>query len=170
MRLESTHSSTRTGRRLPFMSQGRSLVARRASTGASAVELAVLLPFIMAILFGIIEWGFLLYDKAMITNAAREGARFGIVLTPALPACPPGTRKTTAEIQARALAYCSGKTIAIVGGGTCLATVTRPACPQFGNQLTVRVDYTYNGTALLRLYQIMAGPITLSSTATMVYE
>jgi Flp pilus assembly protein TadG len=31
------------------------------------------------LLFGIIEFGIILYDKAMITNASREGARAGIV-------------------------------------------------------------------------------------------
>ena len=47
--------------------------------GASAVEFAIILPLLLVLLFGIIEFGFLLYNKAMITNAAREGARAGIV-------------------------------------------------------------------------------------------
>ena len=34
------------------------------------------------LLFGIIEFGIILYDKAMITNASREGARAGIVFDP----------------------------------------------------------------------------------------
>jgi hypothetical protein len=47
--------------------------------GASAVEFAIVLPLLLLLLFGIVEFGFLLYNKAMITNAAREGARAGIV-------------------------------------------------------------------------------------------
>ena len=47
--------------------------------GASAVEFALVLPLLMLILFGIIEFGLLMYNKAMITNASREGARRGIV-------------------------------------------------------------------------------------------
>lgn len=48
-------------------------------SGASAVELALLLPVLMMILFGIIEFGLALYQQAVLTNASREGARLGIV-------------------------------------------------------------------------------------------
>jgi hypothetical protein len=47
--------------------------------GASAVEFAIVLPVLIILLFGIIEFSLILYDKAMITNACREGARTGIV-------------------------------------------------------------------------------------------
>jgi Flp pilus assembly protein TadG len=52
---------------------------RRSESGASAVEFALLLPLLMMILFGIIEFGFALYRQAILTNASREGARLGIV-------------------------------------------------------------------------------------------
>jgi Flp pilus assembly protein TadG len=51
----------------------------RSESGASAVEFALLLPVLMMILFGIIEFGFALYRQAILTNASREGARLGIV-------------------------------------------------------------------------------------------
>ena len=47
--------------------------------GASLVEFALVLPLLMLILWGIIEFGLLLYNKQVITNASREGARAGIV-------------------------------------------------------------------------------------------
>ena len=47
--------------------------------GGSLVEFAVIAPLLFVILFGIIEFGILIYDKAVITNASREGARAGIV-------------------------------------------------------------------------------------------
>ena len=47
-------------------------------SGASAVEFALLLPVLLLFLFGIIEFSVLFYNKAMITNASREGARAGI--------------------------------------------------------------------------------------------
>lgn len=43
--------------------------------GAAAVEFALVLPVLLLILFGIIEFGIILYDKAVITNASREAAR-----------------------------------------------------------------------------------------------
>ncbi len=51
----------------------------RSESGASAVEFALLLPVLMMILFGIIEFGIALYQQAVLTNASREGARAGIV-------------------------------------------------------------------------------------------
>jgi hypothetical protein len=47
--------------------------------GVAIVEFAIVLPLLAILLFGIIEFGFIIYNKAMITNASREGARIGIV-------------------------------------------------------------------------------------------
>lgn len=43
------------------------------------VEFAIILPVLILFLFGIVEFGLLLYNQQVITNASREGARFGIV-------------------------------------------------------------------------------------------
>ena len=47
--------------------------------GASAVEFAIVLPVLLLLLFGTIEFGVLFFNKAVITNASREGARRGVV-------------------------------------------------------------------------------------------
>jgi Flp pilus assembly protein TadG len=47
--------------------------------GAAVVEFAVILPLLLLILFGIVEFGFIFYDQALLTNASREGARRAIV-------------------------------------------------------------------------------------------
>jgi Flp pilus assembly protein TadG len=49
--------------------------------GQSIVEFALVLPLLLLLVFGIIEFGFFLFNKQMITNAAREGARAGIIAT-----------------------------------------------------------------------------------------
>ena len=61
------------------MKNGQGSVMIRDEHGGSLVEFAIVMPLLFVILFGIIEFGILLYDKAMITNASREGARAGIV-------------------------------------------------------------------------------------------
>ena len=43
--------------------------------GSAAVEMALVLPFLMVILMGIIEFGRVLYSHQVITNAAREASR-----------------------------------------------------------------------------------------------
>ena len=47
--------------------------------GLSIVEFAIILPLFLLLFFGIIEFGVLMYDKAVLTDASREGARLGIV-------------------------------------------------------------------------------------------
>lgn len=43
--------------------------------GASAIEFALILPLILTLMIGIIEFGFLFNQQISITQAAREGAR-----------------------------------------------------------------------------------------------
>lgn len=43
--------------------------------GAAAVELAIILPLLLVLVGGIIDFGRLLYAEVMVTNAAREGVR-----------------------------------------------------------------------------------------------
>src|SRR5512136_1032685 len=59
--------------------KGRTVRSLNKGRGASAVEFALILPLLVILIFGIIEFSLALYDKAMITNASREGARSGIV-------------------------------------------------------------------------------------------
>ncbi len=47
--------------------------------GAAAVELALLLPVLIAIIFGISQFGIAFNNWIIITNAAREGARLASV-------------------------------------------------------------------------------------------
>lgn len=47
--------------------------------GSAVLEMALILPFLLMLLFGIIEFSRVLSVKQVITNAAREGARAGAV-------------------------------------------------------------------------------------------
>lgn len=47
--------------------------------GVALVEFGLILPLLILLLFGIVEFGLLLFNKQVITNASREGARAGIV-------------------------------------------------------------------------------------------
>jgi len=51
----------------------------RNEKGATVVEFAFILPLLLFLIFAIIEFALLLYNKAMVTNAARAGARTGLV-------------------------------------------------------------------------------------------
>ena len=52
----------------------------RDQNGGAAVEFALIAPLLILFLFGIIEFGLLEYNKLILTNASREGARAGVVM------------------------------------------------------------------------------------------
>ena len=49
--------------------------ARLEERGQSIVEFALVLPFLLIILFSIFEFGFILSDEIQLANAARDAAR-----------------------------------------------------------------------------------------------
>jgi Flp pilus assembly pilin Flp len=55
------------------------VMAHRDQDGAAAVEFALLLPLLVLLLFGIIEFGFAFSTRIQATNAAREAARLAVV-------------------------------------------------------------------------------------------
>jgi Flp pilus assembly protein TadG len=50
----------------------------KGTRGVAAVEFGLVLPLLMMILTGIIEYGYILSLQVNLTNAVREGAREGI--------------------------------------------------------------------------------------------
>lgn len=53
--------------------------------GAAVVEFAVVLPLLLTILFGIIEYGWIFMVRQTLQTAAREGARIAILQTSTAP-------------------------------------------------------------------------------------
>jgi hypothetical protein len=51
---------------------------RKNQEGATVVEFAIVLPLLFLFTFGIIEFSLLLYNKAMLNNACREGTRAAV--------------------------------------------------------------------------------------------
>jgi Flp pilus assembly protein TadG len=49
----------------------------RDAGGNATVELALVLPFLLLVVAGIVDLGFLYWEKHILTNASREGARAG---------------------------------------------------------------------------------------------
>ena len=46
--------------------------------GGTLVEFAIVLPLLLILVFGIIEFSIILHNKSILTNATREGARAGV--------------------------------------------------------------------------------------------
>ena len=58
---------------------GLVLVGRFGRRGAAVVELAIVLPVLLLLVFGIIEFGHVAYVRHVLINAATVGARAAIV-------------------------------------------------------------------------------------------
>ncbi len=56
-----------------------SLLPLNNQRGASGLEFTLVFPLLLMVTFGIIEFGALMFDKAIVTNAAREATRAVIV-------------------------------------------------------------------------------------------
>ncbi|MGD8801344.1 MAG: pilus assembly protein [Desulfobacterales bacterium] len=104
--------------------------------GTSAVEFAIVLPLLVVFIFGIIEFGLVFYNKAMVTNASREAARAGIVYRD-----PP---VTAAEIQSVVDSYCGGMLVSFGSSPGAVTTVPSGECANHGDELVVNVAYRYD--------------------------
>ncbi len=65
-------------RRLKFQ---RMKVRSRERRGSAVVEFAVILPLLLTLLMGIIEFGWVFMVRQTLTNAAREGCRIAVLNT-----------------------------------------------------------------------------------------
>jgi Flp pilus assembly protein TadG len=113
---------------------------RRNQKGASAVEFAIILPVLVALFFGIVDFGLLIYDKQVITNASREGARAGVVQR--IP------RLSAAEIAGVVNAYAADHLVTFGARANPVTTVPSGSCAAFGQDLEVNVSYNYNFLAV----------------------
>ncbi|HJR76862.1 MAG TPA: TadE/TadG family type IV pilus assembly protein [Nitrospiraceae bacterium] len=127
--------------------------------GAAAAEFAILLPVLLTILFGIIEFGMIMYSREVVTNAAREGARAGIVQGP--------PKRTEGEIVAIANNYLTNTGIN-PANVTFNVTGEMLASP---NTLTVTATYPYN--FLIPYIPAVVGipsPLTITAQTVMRHE
>ena len=124
-----------------------------------AIEAALLLPMMVLLIFGMIEFSLLLYNRQVITNGSREGARAGIVQTL-------GPRVTDGEISTVVDQYCLNRLITFGSATGPSISVTRSGTV-FGADLTVRVTYDYD---FLVLTNFGFGPIQLAAETVMKLE
>lgn len=134
----------------------RWFIATRNQRGVAALEFAIILPLLILLLFGIIEFGLLIYNQHIITNASREGARSGIVAR--APALTSGELQTGIDNLIKN--YCQDKLITFGSASDPVVTVTLSdnftfPSDTFGEDLTVAVNYQYDFLVI----PISIGPI-----------
>ena len=92
--------------------------------GAAVVEFALVIPLLMALVLGIIDYGLWFNDSISVRQGAREAARKAAVQT-AFPGCGPG--------NSMASVACGAKQMSVTSGGTASARVF-PAVAATGAQ------------------------------------
>lgn len=130
--------------------------------GAAAVEFALVLPVLLALLVGTVDMGLMLYDKAVITNASREGARAGIVLRNPKP--------SAADITAIVHQYTQANLISPLPSTAPQVTVLQSSPAVYPQPLQVDVRYTFNGLALGSLMQALGSPWVIHASTVMINE
>ena len=127
--------------------------------GAAATEFALLLPVFLMILFGVIEFGMIMYGREVVTNAAREGARAGIVQGP--------PKRTAGQITTIANSY-------LTGTGVNQSDVTfTPVGVGLASPNTLTVTAVYNYRFLIPYIPNVLGianPLVITTQAVMRHE
>lgn len=131
----------------------------RRSEGATAVEFAIVLPLLLSLIFGCIEFSLYLYNRQMMTHACREAARVGVVMRPA----PRTTSVIDQDVTDRFNAILSSARL-ITFGESVMPTpqisyaLGDDSAVSFGDSLTVQADFVYD---FLFLSTLGIGPITI---------
>ena len=129
----------------------------RRERGQSMVEMALVLPLFLVIVMATVDFGWALRSYIVVTNAAREGARDGVV------------GASEADIKATVVDKSSG--LLNASDVTVTNAQTEP-----GTELTVSVDYDYHYISPLGpLLNLLSGgavpdPVPISSSTTMRME
>jgi Flp pilus assembly protein TadG len=94
----------------------------RKCDGAAMVEFAIGSSVLIMLLLGIIEFGLLWYQQQVITNAAREGARYGVTYQTTTAGLRKAPKNMNPSIATVVNNYCTGRiaagswTVAPLGG------------------------------------------------------
>ena len=137
----------------------------RRQGGQTLVEFAlILIPFLL-ITMGIFDFGRAILDYNMISNAAREGARVGIIST-----------RTNAQICEAVITHVSLPGVSGTGctsGGLTTTIVSRGSPPTLvansGSPVVVRVQYVFTPITPL-IGDIIGTSLTLTAQSSMYVE
>lgn len=130
--------------------------------GQAMTEFAIVLPVLLLILFGIIQFGIVFNNYIDVTSSARQGARTGAV-SRSLGCSGEQTAITQAAQSAGTSLNTSNMTV--TSNISALCTANGGSVPQ-GGALTVTVSYPYS----ISLLGLVVSSGSLSSSSTMRIE
>lgn len=126
--------------------------------GQTIVEFAFLILLLFIFILGIMEWGMVLYDKAILTDACREGARAGVMFRADADTFDYDPL-TDAEIRAVISNHLQNRLVTFGApfNAATDVTISPPEDRARGDELNVRVNFNYTFLALSRLVSAAGG-------------
>ena len=142
-------------------------LARYGESGANAVEFALILPLLLVLIFGLVDFARMGFVQLSITNASREGARLSSLYT--------SGEQDSAQFIAFVRETAPGAASVSQLGSNALLTVAFQPCSTnvTGENTSVTVSTTFNWTLPVGLWQIFTsngaplGNFQISSTGVM---
>ncbi|NSW89702.1 MAG: pilus assembly protein [Firmicutes bacterium] len=125
----------------------------KSKKGQSLVEFTIIFPLLLLVVMGIIEFGVMLNSYLAINNAAREGARAGIV------------GSSSAEIENLIISTSPG----LNAEGLIITVTPGDTSRKSGDTLTVKVTYNYHLTVPI-ISSIFNNVVVLNAQVSMRIE
>ena len=132
----------------------------RSEGGAAALEMALLLPLLLLLIMGILEFGYVFFVDLTLTNAVREGARVGVVV--------PDENDVTVTAESKVVEY-----IGEVLGATYVSALDTGSINFDSSTDELEVIATINDYPSLSPFQLLPSsvlPTNISARATMRWE
>lgn len=146
--------------------------------GAALIEFAIVLPLLLTLIFGTIEFGLFFFNKQVLTNAVREGARRGVVMR----SQPRSVSEEDAAVVARVMQFVDNNLVtfgnfsfgeddvivySVVDESTGDPITRVEADLGFGKDLIVTANFSYD---FLFISTLGIGPIDIKPVSRMKME
>ena len=126
---------------------------RRNRRGAAVVEFAVVSPVFFLLVFGMIEYGRMVMVQQLLTNAAREGARVGVL-----------DNSTATEVRTAVKTYLTAAKITLTDDKiTC--SPANPSSATYGQPVTVTVTVPFSQVSWLPSPMFLSGTTMTAQSA-----
>lgn len=125
--------------------------------GTTAVEFAMIAPAFLALLFGIMEGGRLIFTQSVLSYATQTTTRWAVVN-------PPDPGQTQIEYEAELADYAKSKLIIVAPNQIATSTATSPPDPS-DNTRTITVTLSYDYEWMLPFVGAATGPFELRASS-----
>lgn len=139
-------------------SHGKGFLKRQGERGAAAVEFALLLPFLMTLLLGIVDFGRVMFTQHALSHASRVGARQGTLFLSPRPSETDITAVVNSALSSSGYAPADA-TVTVVGAGGAS-----------GSDLQVTVAYPHDFIIISKVFPNIPDTMSLQGSTLMQLE